>query len=423
MESKLYEIYTGVLKKELIPAMGCTEPIAVAYASALAKELLARYPESVELTVSGNIVKNVKSVVVPNTESRKGLKTAVAAGVCFGDPRKELEVISQATEDDRRRMVDFIDNCPMVIKKSDSDNPFDIQVMLKAGEDSSYVRIAGHHTNVVEKRKNGQLLFSKEFEDKNIKVAPEKELLNVADIYEFAKTVELSQVEETIERQIDYNTRIADYGLEHHCAADIGNTLLKSNPDSVKNRARAYAAAGSDARMDGCELPVIINSGSGNQGMTTSLPVIVYARDRGSDREELIRALTFANLITIHLKTGIGSLSAYCGATSAGIGAASGINFLLAGSREQIEHSIVNALAINSGMVCDGAKPSCSAKVASAIEAAILGMQMYKNGNEFHAGDGIVADGVENTIAAVGDLARRGMRVTDDVIIEQMTRD
>ena len=422
MKKELYDVYTEVLKKELIPAMGCTEPIAVAYASALAKELLAKEPDSVELTVSGNIVKNVKSVVVPNTEGRRGLKTAVAAGVCFGNPAGELEVISHASDEDRGRMIDFINNCPMIIRKSGSDNPFDIQVLLKAGDESAFVRIAGYHTNVVEKRKNGELLFSKEFEDKNIKVSPEKELLNVADIYEYAKTVQLSLVEETIQRQIDYNTKIADYGLEHRCAADIGHTLLEANPDSVKNRARAYAAAGSDARMAGCELPVIINSGSGNQGMTTSLPVIVYARDRGSSHEELIRALTFANLITIHLKTGIGSLSAYCGATSAGIGAASGVNFLLGGSCEDIEHSIVNALGINSGMVCDGAKPSCSAKVASAIEAAILGMQMHMRGYEFSAGDGIIADGVENTIAAVGDMARRGMRVTDDVIIEQMTR-
>ena len=420
MKQELYDSYLEILREELVPAMGCTEPIAIAYAGALARHTLGAFPERVLLTVSGNIIKNVKSVVVPNTGGRKGLRTAVAAGVCFGRAEKELEVIADGTEEDLKALDRYLETADITVQEAQSELPFDLAVELFKGEESAYVHIVSHHTNVVCLRKNGQVLQEKPYSADAVQAPENRKLLNVEDIVSFAQQVKIEDVEETLQRQIDYNLAIVKAGLEGEYGAGIGKILLRSYGNSVHNRAKAWAAAGSDARMDGCELPVVINSGSGNQGLTASVPVIVYARELQASQEQLLRALVVSNLVTIHLKTGIGSLSAYCGATSAGAGAGAGICFLYGGGYKQIAHTIVNALAINSGMICDGAKASCAAKIASAVEAGLLGMRMYMHDSQFYGGDGIVVKGVENTIRAVSTIARDGMRGTDKEVIRLM---
>ena len=421
MDPFLYQTYLDILKEELVPAMGCTEPIAVAYAAALARETLGVLPDRIVLTVSGNILKNVKSVIVPNTGGRKGIRTAAAAGVCFGIAEKELEVISESTEDQLRAMDDYLERTEITVLDSDSPCPFDLHVEVFSGEESAYVRIIGHHTNVVCIRRGDDILLEKPFDETANNQAPEnRSLMSIETIVEFAKTCNLDDVRDILKRQIDCNVAIAKAGLSGDYGAGIGRILLLSYGNSVQNRAKAWAAAGSDARMSGCELPVIINSGSGNQGITASLPVIVYATECNVSDDLLYRALLISNLCTIHLKTGIGSLSAYCGATSAGAGAGAGICYLYGGDYPEIAHTIVNALAINSGMICDGAKPSCAAKIASAVEAGLLGMQMNKHDSQFYGGDGIVVQGVENTIRAVSTIARDGMRDTDREVIRLM---
>ena len=420
MDLTLMNTYTQILREELVPAMGCTEPIAIAYAGALARETLGRLPERVELTVSGNIIKNVKSVIVPNTGGRKGLRTAVAAGICCGQAHRELEVLAGVTEEGLRQLDAFLDSCSVTLAESDAVCPFDIRLTLTAGEDSAFVRIIGSHTNVVSVVKNGEVLLDKPFEDAVAPAPKNRELLTVENIVAYADTVDVEELRPTLQRQIDCNMAIAEAGLDGRYGATIGQILLRAYGSTVHNRAKAWAAAGSDARMNGCELPVIINSGSGNQGMTASIPVIIYARELQVSEEKLFRALAVANLVTIHLKTGIGSLSAYCGATSAGAGAGAGICYLYGGGFGEIAHTVVNTLAINSGMICDGAKSSCAAKIASAVEAGLLGMHMNRNDSQFYGGDGIVVKGVENTIRAVSLLAREGMRSTDSEIIHLM---
>ncbi len=420
MEKNIYDAYVDILKEELIPAMGCTEPIAVAYAGALARKALGALPERVILCVSGNIVKNVKSVIVPHTGGRKGLKVAVAVGICCGDADQELEVISGVTEQQLKELDQYLEQVEVKIMESTANCPFDIQVTAYQGDDCAYARIIGHHTNVVSVKKNDNVLVDVPFQDDVVQAPENRKLLDVAHIVQFADEVEIPDVQEVLQRQIDYNMAIAQAGMDGSYGATIGKILLKSYGNCIQNRAKAWAAAGSDARMCGCELPVVINSGSGNQGMTASIPVIIYAREMGMTQEALYRALVVSNLVTIHLKTGIGSLSAYCGATSAGCGAGAGICYLYGGRFDQISHTIVNALAINSGMICDGAKASCAAKIASAVEAGLLGMQMNMHDSQFFGGDGIVIKGVENTIRAVSQIAREGMRGTDQEIIHLM---
>ena len=420
MEKNIYDAYVDILKEELIPAMGCTEPIAVAYAGALARKALGALPERVILCVSGNIVKNVKSVIVPHTGGRKGLKVAVAVGICCGDADQELEVISGVTEQQLKELDQYLEQVEVKITESTANCPFDIQVTAYHGDDCAYARIIGHHTNVVSVKKNDNVLVDVPFQDDVVQAPENRKLLDVAHIVQFADEVEIPDVQEVLQRQIDYNMAIAQAGMDGSYGATIGKILLKSYGNCIQNRAKAWAAAGSDARMCGCELPVVINSGSGNQGMTASIPVIIYAREMGMTQDALYRALVVSNLVTIHLKTGIGSLSAYCGATSAGCGAGAGICYLYGGRFDQISHTIVNALAINSGMICDGAKASCAAKIASAVEAGLLGMQMNMHDSQFFGGDGIVIKGVENTIRAVSQIAREGMRGTDQEIIHLM---
>ena len=420
MDQSIYTNYLEILKEELVPAMGCTEPIAVAFAAALARETLGRLPARCVLTVSGNIIKNVKRVIVPNTGGRKGLRTAVAAGLCFGEAARELEVLAGATEEQLAALDRYLETADICLREAESEIPFDLAVELFDGPDSAYVRIVNQHTNVVCLRHNGETLLEKPFSTATAQAPENRKLLNVEDIVRFADEAKIEDVREILQRQIDCNMAIAETGLHGDFGAGIGRILLLSYGNSVHNRAKAWAAAGSDARMDGCEMPVVINSGSGNQGLTASVPVIIYARECGVSEEMLFRALLVSNLVTIHLKTGIGTLSAYCGATSAGAGAGAGICYLYGGKYQEIAHTIVNALAINSGMLCDGAKASCAAKIASAVEAGMLGMRMYMHDSQFYGGDGIVVTGVENTIRAVSTIARDGMRSTDREVIRLM---
>ena len=420
LDRKVYQAYLDVLRQELVPATGCTEPIAIAYAGAIARKTLGQVPEQVELVVSGNIIKNVKSVVIPHSNGRKGLEAAVAAGIICGRPELELDVLSQTSPEDLQQLDAFLAGNRVQVRPSQAECPFDIQVKLTAGQDNAYVRIIGSHSNVVQVQKNGQLLVDHPFSTQGVSADENHRLLNVKDIVTFADTVDLDEVRPILQRQIDDNMAIAQAGLTQNYGANIGKILLRSYGNSVHNRAKAWAAAGSDARMNGCEMPVIINSGSGNQGITASVPVIVYAKECDVSQEQLYRALVVSNLTAIHLKTGIGSLSAYCGATSAGCGAGAGVCYLYGGKYKEISHTIVNALAINSGMLCDGAKASCAAKIASAVEAGLLGMQMYLHNSQFYGGDGIVAKGVENTIRTVSTIAREGMRSTDAEIIQFM---
>ncbi len=419
MTQQLYQNYLNMLKEELVPAMGCTEPIAIAYAAALAKKALGTLPQSVTVQASANIIKNVKSVVVPNTCGKRGIAAAAAIGIVAGDPERELQVIAEVNDSQRVQMENFLSLVPCEIMQSQQDYIFHIRVTLSAEGHTAVAEIAGYHTNVIKLAVDDTVLLQKEYEEKAAQQS-DRDWVTVEDIVSFADTVSIEDVKKTLDRQIRYNMAIAEEGLTGKWGAGIGATLCKAYGESVHNLAKAYAAAGSDARMNGCEMPVIINSGSGNQGMTTSLPVIVYARAMKASDEMLYRALVISNLVTIHMKTGIGRLSAYCGATSAGCGAGAGICYLHGGKAYEISHTIVNAVAINSGMICDGAKASCAAKIASAVEAGLLGFQMQQQGKQFYGGEGIITKGVENTIRNVGRVARLGMAETDREIIRIM---
>lgn len=423
-DEKKYRAYCAILREELLPAMGCTEPIAIAYAGAIARQVLGRLPEACVIRLSGNIIKNVKSVVVPGTGGGRGIQTALAAGLVAGCPQRRLEVLSRLTEEDRAAIRRLLETCPITVE-AETDGPiFDILLTARSGDDCVRVRIVDYHTNVVLVERNGQpqtgWTAEKQEEQTAAPKRADRSLLSVEDIVTFADVVDIRDVEEVLERQVDYNMAIAEEGLRQPYGASIGRVLLAAGPDNLRTRARAMAAAGSDARMNGCELPVCIVSGSGNQGITASVPVVVYGRAMGASREAIFRALVVSDLVTIHQKTGIGSLSAYCGAISAGCGCGAGIAYLNGGRYEEVAHTVVNAVAILSGTICDGAKSSCAAKIAMAVEAGILGYEMYRGGQQFYGGDGIVTKGVENTIQNVGLLAREGMRETDREIMRIM---
>ena len=410
-------LFTQILREELVPAMGCTEPISIAYAAAKARAVLNDTPISAKVEVSGNIVKNAKSVTVPHTGGMRGIKSAFVAGLVAGDADAKLEVISRVSLAQIEEMQRVLDSFDVEISTPQDARIFDIGITLSSKVHTAYVRICDAHTNITCIRLDGETLY--ENPPKDI-VRADKSGLTVEKIIEYADKVDIADVQETLDRQISYNMAIAEEGLKNSYGANIGKVLLRSYQPDIKITAKAYAAAASDARMNGCELPVVINSGSGNQGITASVPVIVYARGMSVSNEKLYRALCVSNLITIHLKNGIGALSAYCGVVSAGAGAACGVAYLLGGRKKEISHALVNALAIDSGIICDGAKASCAAKIATAVESGLLGLNMYYNGNEFFAGEGIVKAGVENTIKSVSRLAYEGMRETDKAIIRIM---
>lgn len=418
-----YQDYINVLKEELIPAMGCTEPIAIAYAGAIASEHLGCLPERVEIEVSGNIIKNVKSVIVPNTGGLRGIEVAAAAGIVVGDAAKELKVISEVSTEAVSAIHKFLETTPITVNFSDSKKIFDIMITVYGNGHSAYVRICEFHTNVVEIREDAKYVLQKDVALEDSLDFTDRGFMNVQEIIEFADTARIEDVKDLLDHQIECNVNISEEGLTGDYGANIGKVLLKTyGTDDVKIRAKAKAAAGSDARMNGCEMPVVINSGSGNQGITASIPVIEYAKELGVSDEKRYRALLVSNLITIHLKSGIGRLSAYCGAVSAGCASGAGIAYLYGGGVDEVSHTIVNSLAITSGIICDGAKASCAAKIATAIDAGILGYHMYKEGQQFYGGDGIVSKGVENTIKNVGQLAKEGMATTDQEILKIMTK-
>ena len=416
-----YRAFIQILEEELVPAMGCTEPIALAYCAAKAREVLGAMPEKVVIGASGSIIKNVKSVIVPNTNHMKGIPAAAVAGIVGGDASKELEVIAKVSPEDIAGMRTFLENTPITVEHVDNGLTFEIVVTLYKGEDYAKVRIVNYHTNIVLIEKNGEKLYEVVVDGEGESGLTDRSILNIADIYDFAESVDVEDVKELLARQIAYNTAIAQEGLRGDYGSNIGSILLETYGDaSDMIRAKAMAAAGSDARMNGCEMPVIINSGSGNQGMTTSLPVIEYAKELKVGEEKLLRALTLANLVTIHQKTSIGRLSAFCGAVSAGAGAGAGIAYLRGADVEGVSHTVANAIATTGGIVCDGAKASCASKIASAVEAGILGYNMHLSGNDFEADDGLVGETPEDTIANIGRLGKQGMKETNEEIIKIM---
>ena len=415
-----YQAYIEILREELVPAMGCTEPIALAYAAAKAREVLGCLPERVHIGASGSIIKNVKSVIVPNTDHLKGIPAAAVAGIIAGRPEKELEVIAEVSQEEIEEIQEFLEEKEIKVEHIDNGITFDIIVTVSAGESYAQVRIANYHTNIVHIDKDGEILVDIPVRGESEEGLTDRGILSVEDIWDFVQPVDVEDIREILQRQIDYNTAIAEEGLRGVYGANIGSVILDSYGNDVRNRAKAMAAAGSDARMNGCELPVIINSGSGNQGITCSLPVLEYAKELKVDQEKLFRALALSNLVAIHQKTGIGRLSAYCGAVSAGAAAGAGIAYLYGGGYKEIAHTVVNALAVVSGMVCDGAKASCAAKIAASVDAGILGYHMYMHGQQFYGGDGIITKGVERTIENVGRLGKEGMRGTNEEIIKIM---
>lgn len=416
-----YKTYVDILKRELLPAMGCTEPIAIAYCAARARALLGCIPDSVLIEASGNIIKNVKSVIVPNTNGAKGIEAAAAAGIIAGKEELKLEVLSQVTDEEKEKLAAYLKTASIYVRPADSPFILDVSVTVKKDGSQAKARIINEHTNIVLLEKDGEVLYQGELSEQASTDMPDYILLTVEGIVDFSDTADLSDVRELLDRQIAYNTAISQEGLRGSYGANIGKVLLKEYGTDVKNRAKAAAAAGSDARMNGCEMPVVILSGSGNQGITASLPVIEYAKEWNCSEEKLYRALLVSDLITLHQKTGIGRLSAYCGAVSAGAGAGAGIAYLAGGGFEEIAHTLVNAIAITSGIICDGAKASCAAKIAASVDAGILGWNMYRNGQQFYGGDGVVSKGVENTIRNIGRLGKDGMRETDKEIIRIMT--
>lgn len=418
-----YQAYLSILKEELVPAMGCTEPIAIAYCGAILRDTLGHIPTSVDIYVSGNILKNVKSVFVPNTDGMHGIDVAAAIGIIAGNKDKKLEVIADVTKDQIIKLKDYLHNAKITVNHSNSDSILYIEIVGKYLNEYARVIIKDSHTFISLIEKNGEILYKKDKQENLTINKTNKSILTIKGILDFIKEVKIEDIKKTLDRQIEYNMAIANEGLRRSYGANIGKTIIKYSENSILQYAKALAAAGSDARMNGCEMPVVINSGSGNQGITASVPLIVYAQENNIDQEKLYRGLTLSNLCTIHIKNSIGKLSAFCGVVIAAAGFSAGLAYLDGGDENEVCHAIVNTLGIISGIVCDGAKSSCAAKIASAVEAGFLGYYMYKDGNQFYDGDGFIKKGVENTIKAVGEIARVGMCETDKEIISIMLDD
>lgn len=419
-EDNIYQIYVQILKEELVTAMGCTEPIAISYAAARARAVLGELPEKIVVKASGSIIKNVKSVVVPNTGGLRGIEAAAAAGVVCGNENRKLEVLSEIESEDIERIKGYLGQADIKVEYQETGHTFDLSVCVYKEHSQASVRITDYHTNIVQIEKNWEFIRD-DLKDEKIEKA-NRDVLSMENIWEFVRCADIEDVKETLDKQIECNMKIAREGIRGNYGANIGSILLKMEGDSVQVRAKAMAAAGSDARMNGCGLPVVINSGSGNQGITCSVPVLVYGESLNCDIKKIYRALLLSNLTAIYIKAGIGTLSAYCGAVSAGAAAGAGIAYLHGGGYEEIKHTIVNALAIVSGIVCDGAKASCAAKIASSVEAGIVGYYMYLNEQEFCAGEGIVAEGIDRTIENIGILGKEGMKETNKKIIEMMIK-
>lgn len=431
MEQSLYQNHLAILKEELVVAMGCTEPIAIAYAAAKAREILGRLPDHCHVKCSGNIVKNVKGVTVPTSDGMRGMEVAATLGVVGGDATRELAVLQTVTPEDlalaRKLLAEKFCTCELIEGVAN----LYIIIELTAGEESAVVEIKEHHANITRVVKNGKVLFEKSDDGAADKSAEgcDRSLLSIENILAFADCVAIPDAEPILKPQIDCNTAIAEEGLTGRWGAAVGKTLLEHGGAEapVRLRARAYAAAGSDARMSGCALPVVINSGSGNQGLTVSLPIIIYAKELAASDELRYRALVVANLLSVHQKKYIGSLSAYCGATSAACGAACGIAYMKYKDKVSdaelyriVCDTITNSICTVGGMVCDGAKSSCAAKIGIAVETALMGLEMAEHHHVFQPGEGLTMDSAEQTIAAVGRMGRVGMKSTDVEILQIM---
>ena len=418
MDTPFYQAYIDILKRELVPALGCTEPIAIAYASATARAVLGDLPSKLLVECSGNIIKNVKGVTVPNSGGLKGINVAATLGVVGGNPEEKLNTLQNVTPADIEKTKRLVSEgyCECALK-AEVENLYILVTAFGKNETYAKVEIRGEHTHITRIEKNGQILLKTEVKEQS---TTDMSRLNVRDILDFAEHTDLAAVKDILENQIQLNSAISDEGMRHHYGADVGKTILRNYGADIKTRARARAAAGSDARMSGCAMPVVINSGSGNQGIAVSMPVIEYAKEYGMTREKLYRALLVANLISLHQKRYIGSLSAYCGATSAACGAACGIAFLMDATYEEICQTIVNTICNIGGMVCDGAKPSCAAKIASAVDAGINAYLMAKDGLGFSEGEGLAEGDIEKTIQNLGRVGKEGMKETDEEILKIM---
>ena len=418
MDKTTYENFVALLKGDLVPAMGCTEPIAIAFAAAKAREVLGRMPERIVVLCSGNIIKNVKGVVVPNSGGLKGVEVAAILGAVGGKPGLGLEVISQVTKEDaeitRELFAQGICRCEL---KEGDENLF-IRAELMAGDETATVEVSHRHDHVSLVEKNGRLIFKQLTE--SARRTGGKPDLSIRDILQFANEVDLDDVRDIISRQIKYNSAISNEGLTNEWGAQVGKTALLLGGDDLRTRARAAAAAGSDARMSGCALPVVINSGSGNQGITCTMPVLVYAEEMGVDEDVLYRALVLTNLLSLHQKRYVGSLSAYCGAVSAGAAAACGIAYLNGADYDVIGKTLINSLGNVGGIICDGAKASCAAKISTSVDAGIVGYEMAKRDLFFPFGEGIMEKDYEQTIMNIGRVGRQGMKSTDIEILNIM---
>ncbi|MGL5414399.1 MAG: serine dehydratase subunit alpha family protein [Clostridium sp.] len=424
MKESMYKDYLQILKEELVPAMGCTEPIAIALGSAKAREILGEIPTKIEVLCSGNIIKNAKCVTVPNTGNLIGIKASAIIGALAGRAERELEVINEVDNESIEKAKELIDGDYCTVSLLDTDVQLHLIVKAYAKNQTSEVEIKYAHNNIVRETKNGKDIFKAvEEKDKYLGVFVDRSVLSVEGIYEYANTVPLEDIKELLDTQIDYNITIAEEGLKGTYGIGIGKVILESYPNTIETKLKAYAAAASEARMSGSSLPVMTNSGSGNQGMTSSIPVIVYCKENNLSEEELYRGLVFANLMTIHQKTGIGRLSAFCGAVSAGCASGAAITYLKGGSLEQINKTVTNTLANISGIVCDGAKASCAAKIATSLDAALMSHHLAMVNQAYNPLTGIVKDTIEETIVAVGRLGKEGMKETDKEILEIMLED
>ncbi|WP_195514744.1 serine dehydratase subunit alpha family protein [Paraclostridium bifermentans] len=421
MKKDKYNDYLQILKEELVPAMGCTEPIAIAYAAAKARDVLGKIPEKVTAKCSGNIIKNAMCVTVPNTGDLVGIKASAIIGVLAGDSSKELEVISEVKEEHIIEANKLMSEEYCFVERLDTDIQLHIIMEVYSGEDSAIVEIKYAHNNISKVIKNGEVLFEgNEDPSKYLGVFIDRSILNVNDIFDFANNVDINDVKELLDRQIEYNITIAEEGLKGEYGVGIGKMLMKCYPNSIVTKLKVYAASASEARMSGSSLPVMTNSGSGNQGMATSIPVIIYAREKGLSEEQLYRGLIFSNLMTIHQKTGIGRLSAFCGAVSAGCASGAAITYLEGGTLEQINKTVANTLANISGIVCDGAKASCAAKIATSVDASMMGHYLAMEDQGYSPKTGILKESIEETIIAVGRLGKEGMKETDKEILDIM---
>lgn len=426
METKIEKVLK-ILEEEIVAAEGCTEPIALSYAAAKAKRILGIIPNKVDVFLSGNIIKNVKSVTIPNSDGMVGIEAAIAMGLIAGDDRKELMVISDVTSEQLTEVKEFLAKDIIKTHVHPGDIKLYIRLEISNDEDNVVLEIKHTHTNVTQILKNSKILLSQVCNDGDFNSSlTDRKVLSVKFIYDLAKTIDIDLIRPIFQKVVNYNSAIAEEGLKGKYGVNIGKMILENIEkgiygNDVRNKAASYASAGSDARMSGCALPVMTTSGSGNQGMTASLPIIKFAAEKNLSEEELIRGLFVSHLITIHVKTNVGRLSAYCGAICAAAGVAASLTYLHGGSYEMVCAAITNILGNLSGVICDGAKASCAMKISSGIYSAFDATMLALNKNVLKSGDGIVGVDIEETIRNVGELAQSGMKGTDETILDIMT--